>query len=60
MFVQVEAEEPEGPESEEPKTGETLPDTATNQYNWMIAGLSLLMVGFATRLVMLRRSRKVA
>ncbi|PAD87683.1 hypothetical protein CHH55_11995, partial [Niallia circulans] len=57
------AEEPgtDKPSAENPQTdntGKTLPNTATNEYNWIIGGLFLLVAGLSISLVIRKRAIK--
>ncbi len=38
--------------------GEKLPETATNQYNWLVLGGALLIIGFGSLLVLRRRKNQ--
>ncbi|UQZ74469.1 arabinanase [Niallia circulans] len=58
------AEEPgtDKPSAENPQTdntGKALPNTATNEYNWIIGGLFLLAAGLSISLVKRKRAMKV-
>ncbi|PAD23988.1 hypothetical protein CHH62_19435, partial [Niallia circulans] len=49
------------PSAENPQTdntGKTLPNTATNEYNWIIGGLFLLVAGLSISLVIRKRAIK--
>ncbi|WP_117168123.1 LamG-like jellyroll fold domain-containing protein [Paraliobacillus sediminis] len=45
--------------SEEESTGEKLPETATNQFNWLVLGGALLVIGFGSFIVLRRRKNQV-
>ncbi|WP_416149978.1 glycosyl hydrolase 53 family protein [Salipaludibacillus sp. HK11] len=50
-------QETDGKSDEEESGGEKLPDTATNQFNWLIAGALLLVIGIVGSFIMIRRKK---